>query len=111
MIPVTLGLIRTRVRPVTALFLGWFGPRGVASILYIFTVLEAEDLVGLPIIYTAAMITVLFSIFAHGLTAAPLANLYGKRMANEEAIKPDASEKAEVSEMPLRVQPKQENAS
>ena len=106
MVPVALSLIGTKVKPVTVLFLGWFGPRGVASILYIFTVLDAEELTGLPIIYTAAMITVLFSIFAHGLTAAPLANLYGKRMANEEAVKPDASEKAEVPEMPLRVQSK-----
>ena len=68
MVPVAFSLIRTKVKPVTVLFLGWFGPRGVASILYIFTVLEAEELVVLPIIYTAAMITVLFSIFAHGLT-------------------------------------------
>ena len=49
MVPVALSMIRTKVRPVTALFLGWFGPRGVASILYIFTVLEAEELAGLPI--------------------------------------------------------------
>jgi NhaP-type Na+/H+ or K+/H+ antiporter len=106
MVPVALSLIGTKLRPLTILFLGWFGPRGVASILYIFTVLDAEGLNGGPIIYTTVMITVLFSIFAHGITAAPLAKWYGQKMADEDSMQPDAVEQAQVSEMPLRVQPK-----
>lgn len=106
MVPVALSLIGTKVRPLTTLFLGWFGPRGVASILYIFTVLDAGGLTGGPIIYTTVMITVLFSIFAHGITAAPLAKWYGQKMADEDSLQPDAAEQAQVSEMPLRVQPK-----
>jgi hypothetical protein len=48
------------------------------------------------------MITVLFSIFAHGMTAAPGARLYARRMANEEVVAADAAEHEEVPEMPLR---------
>ena len=106
MIPVALSLIGTRVKPVTTLFLGWFGPRGVASILYTFTVVDTEGLPGVQLITTVVMITVLFSIFAHGITAAPLAKWYGQKMADEEKVQPDATEKGHVPEMPLRVKPK-----
>ena len=106
MIPVALSLIGTQVKPVTTLFLGWFGPRGVASILYTFTVVDAEGLAGVQLITTVVMITVLFSIFAHGITAAPLAKWYGQKMADEEKVQTDATEKKHVPEMPLRVKPK-----
>ena len=106
MIPVAISLIGTKVKPVTTLFVGWFGPRGVASILYAFTVVDVEDLAGVPLITTVVMITVLLSVFAHGLTAAPGARWYGQKMADEERVKPDAAEKSNVPEMPLRVQPK-----
>ncbi|MFC2037124.1 cation:proton antiporter [Chloroflexota bacterium] len=103
MVPAAIGLIGSKVRPITSLFLGWFGPRGVASILYIFTILDTEALEGKELIYAVTMITVLFSIFAHGVTAAPLANWYGKRVA--EAEEPDSAEQQEVPEMPLRAYP------
>jgi len=106
MVPVAISLTGTRVRPVTTLFIGWFGPRGLASILYIFTVLGAEGLAGMPIIYGTVMITVLFSIFAHGLTAVPGANWYGQKMADYESAQPDATENVLVPEMPLRIQPR-----
>jgi NhaP-type Na+/H+ or K+/H+ antiporter len=82
--------------------LGWFGPRGIASILYVFIVLEAEGLSGHQLIYNVVMVTVLFSIFAHGLTAAPAASWYGRKMADENVVQPDAAEKVQVPEMPLR---------
>ena len=104
MVPVAISLIGSKVRPVTVLFLGWFGPRGIASILYVFIMLEAEGLLASEIISTVAMITVLFSIFAHGMTAAPAARSYGRRMADEATVAPDAEEHAEVPEMPLRVE-------
>ena len=57
-------------------------------------------------IYAVAMITVLLSIYVHGATAAPGARWYGERMADEERVSADAAEKARVSEMPLRVAPR-----
>jgi NhaP-type Na+/H+ or K+/H+ antiporter len=106
MVAVVISMIGARVRPITTAFLGWFGPRGVASILYIFTVLDAEAVPGVDLIYDVAMITVLFSIYAHGVTAAPGAKWYGRRMAEIDEERRDVSEMSEVSEMPLRVEAK-----
>ncbi len=96
---VGVSLIRTKVRPETTGFLGWFGPRGVASILYIFTVLD-EDLAGETLIYNIVMLTVLISIFAHGVTAAPGANWYARRVAG--VTEAEATEMVDVPEMPVR---------
>jgi NhaP-type Na+/H+ or K+/H+ antiporter len=96
---VGLGLIRTKVQPVTTGFIGWFGPRGIASILYIFTVLE-EDLAGESLIYDVVMLTVLISIFAHGVTAAPGAKWYAKRVKG--VLESEGAEMKEVPEMPVR---------
>jgi NhaP-type Na+/H+ or K+/H+ antiporter len=106
MLPVAISMIGARVRPITTGFLGWFGPRGIASILYIFTVLDAEGIPGVDLIYDVAMITVLFSIYVHGVTAAPGARWYGGRMAAIEEEKPDAKEMEKVPTMPLRVEAK-----
>ena len=102
MLPVAISTIGARVRPITTSFVGWFGPRGLASILYIFTVLDAEGIAGVDLIYDVAMVTVLFSIYAHGVTAAPAAKWYGRRMAEIDEEHRDLREMGEVSEMPLR---------
>ena len=72
---VALSLVGRKLQPLTVGFLGWFGPRGIASILYVFIVMES-DLDGMDIIYDTVMLTVLISIFAHGMTAAPGAKWY-----------------------------------
>ena len=102
LVPVAISLIGSGIRPGTVLFLGWFGPRGVASILYVFIVLDAEGLVASDAIFAVVMVTVVLSVFAHGMTAAPAARRYGRRMADEEVVAPDAEEHALVPEMPLR---------
>jgi NhaP-type Na+/H+ or K+/H+ antiporter len=99
LLAVSVGLFRTKVKPVTAGFIGWFGPRGIASILYIFTVLE-EDLPGESLIYNVVMLTVLISIFAHGITATPGAKWYAKQV--EGVAESEGTEMQEVPEMPVR---------
>ncbi|MGB3714098.1 MAG: cation:proton antiporter [Candidatus Promineifilaceae bacterium] len=99
---VGISLIRSKVKPVTTGFIGWFGPRGVASILYIFTVLE-EDLQRESLIYGVVMLTVLISIFAHGLSAGPGAKWYAKRV--EGVVESEGTEMQEVPEMPVRAGP------
>ena len=99
---VGISMIGAKIRPITNLFLGWFGPRGIASILYVFIVLESENLPGLELIYSVTMITVLLSIFLHGVTAATLANRYGVRMERVDENQIDTPETEVVSEMPLR---------
>jgi NhaP-type Na+/H+ or K+/H+ antiporter len=101
MIPVAISMIGAGISKETIGFLGWFGPRGTASILYLFTVIEVEELPGMEIEYAATLITVLFSVFAHGITAAPGARWYGRIMSADEA-EDGIAELAEVPEMPVR---------
>lgn len=95
LIPVALALVRTRLAPATVLFMGWFGPRGLASIVLGLFFLEQEaHLPGQPLIEIAITATVLLSIFAHGISAAPLTRLYARRI---ESVDADAPELAEVA--------------
>jgi sodium/hydrogen antiporter len=72
MAPVALALQGTGLSRATVLFTGWFGPRGLASIVLGLVYLEREtELAGTPTIRLAVLATVLLSIFAHGLTAQP----------------------------------------
>lgn len=77
--PVAVALIGTGVRAPTVAFLGWFGPRGVATI--VFALLAVEELgVDDPAVVDVAGVTtlvVLVSVFAHGLSAGPLSARYG----------------------------------
>ena len=70
------------------LFIGWFGPRGLASIVLGLVYLEQEtQQPGEPTIRLAVMLTVLGSIFAHGLSAMPGMDIFARTMSN---IAPDA---------------------
>ena len=104
MLPVAISLLGTNLQPVSVLFMGWFGPRGIASILYVLTVVAAEELAARDTIYTAVMITVLVSVLAHGLTAAPFSDHYGKRIAQLDEKGEAESEMLPVPEMPTRAQ-------
>ena len=86
MVPVALGLMRTGFRPATVAFMGWFGPRGLASV--VFTLIAVEALHGqgavAPELFQVATWTVLLSVFAHGLSARPLAAGYGSWIRTKE---------------------------
>ena len=80
MLPVAIALAGTRLGRPAVLFIGWFGPRGLASV--VFGLLALEDLAepaAKPAI-TVIAFTVLLSVLAHGLTADPLASRYGPRL-------------------------------
>ncbi len=77
MLPVALSMIGTGLRLPTVTFLGWFGPRGLASLLFALLVIEDLDLVFSGRLEDVVSVTVLFSILLHGLTAAPLSARYG----------------------------------
>jgi sodium/hydrogen antiporter len=82
MIPVALALAGTGLSPATLLFVGWFGPRGLASIVLGLVYLERHaNLPGESTIRLAVMATVLVSIFAHGLSAMRGIELYARRIA------------------------------
>jgi NhaP-type Na+/H+ or K+/H+ antiporter len=76
MIPVAIAMLGTRARPPTVLFLGWFGPRGLASIVFGVVVVEAAGLPHTSELVVALTVTVALSVVAHGLSAAPLTRRY-----------------------------------
>lgn len=79
MLPVMISLIGAKLDLATMAFIAWFGPRGIASILYVLIVAhELGSIQGFETIYAVVTVTVLMSILAHGLTAQPLANWYAK---------------------------------
>ncbi len=82
MLPVAISFIGTKLGRDTVLFIGWFGPRGLASI--VLALLALEELKVFPgdtTFITVVFLTVLLSVFAHGLTASPLSNLYARRIS------------------------------
>jgi len=90
MIPVTLALAGTGLSRATVLFVGWFGPRGLASIVLGLVYLERHaNLPGEPTIRLAVMATVLLSVFAHGLSALPGIDFYARRIATLDPHAPE----------------------
>ena len=83
MIPVALSLAGARLGRRTVLFIGWFGPRGLASV--VFALLAVEQLgPGAESAVVVIVLTVALSVLTHGLTAGPLAARYGSRVARPD---------------------------
>ena len=78
MVPVAIAMLGSHARLPTLGFLGWFGPRGLASIVFAVIVVEESTLPHEHLIALAIYLTVGLSVFAHGLTASPLADRYGR---------------------------------
>ncbi|RLB51182.1 MAG: sodium:proton antiporter [Deltaproteobacteria bacterium] len=82
MLPVFLSLTGMGLGSMTKLFVGWFGPRGLASVVFCVLVVDA-DLPGGTVLTGVAAWTIIGSVLAHGISASPLANAYAKRLAGE----------------------------
>lgn len=82
MLPVAISLIGTRVHPGTCLFIGWFGPRGVASIVLAMVLIQEKSVPAREEIFAIAVATVALSVFCHGLTSFPIANQYANHADN-----------------------------
>jgi len=103
MVPVAIAVLGLGLRASTVAFLGWFGPRGLASVILALVVVEDEpQLTGLSQLFLTMTVAVLLSVFAHGITAAPLTRRYA-RIA--DALGPDAPELRSVLELPTRRRP------
>jgi sodium/hydrogen antiporter len=100
LVPAALALRGSKLRRDTVAFMGWFGPRGLASV--VFTLMAVEQLEGAGAHSTSlvevATWTILLSVMAHGLTAGPFARSYGSRISRS----PEAIELASVPEPRVR---------
>ena len=98
MVPVALALIGAKLGWATTAFVGWFGPRGLASV--VFGLLALEDLdekVASPAVAVITA-TVLLSVIAHGVSAEPLARRYGAASAHAGR----GTDSATLPEVPTR---------
>jgi NhaP-type Na+/H+ or K+/H+ antiporter len=77
MVPVALAMVGAGARAPAIGFLGWFGPRGLASIVFAVIVVEESQLPHEALLVDAIYLTVGLSVLAHGLTAAPLSARLG----------------------------------
>lgn len=99
MLPVAIAMLGTRARRPTLGFMGWFGPRGLASIVFAVIVVEEANLPHEHLIALAIYLTVGLSVLAHGLTAAPFADRYARwyEQHPRDAAPPMESIPAEVT--------------
>lgn len=79
MLPVALSLLGTRLSWGTIGFIGWFGPRGIASILYVLLVIIELGSTGYEKMISVIALTVMLSTFLHGITANPFSRLYREK--------------------------------
>ncbi|HEU5211710.1 MAG TPA: cation:proton antiporter [Gaiellaceae bacterium] len=103
MVPVALALLGTGARRPTVGFVGWFGPRGLASIVFAVLIVEATgELPNEGVVLTTVFVTVGLSVLLHGLTAAPLARRYADWFAGHPRRESLAVESGEVPVAPWR---------
>ncbi len=76
MLPVAIAMLGTGARRPTSAFLGWFGPRGLASIVFAVIVVDESHLPHVQTILLAAYATIGLSVLAHGVSAAPFTDRY-----------------------------------
>ena len=101
MLPVAISLRRTRLRSPTVAFIGWFGPRGLASI--VLALVALGDGGGPPpfgaTVVAAVALTIALSVIAHGLSAGPAVARYGAFVAT---LPDDAAEHKQTTELRTR---------
>ncbi|HEX4820147.1 MAG TPA: cation:proton antiporter [Acidimicrobiales bacterium] len=78
MIPVAIAMVGSQARPPTVVFLGWFGPRGLASIVFGVVVVDGAQLPHVATLVLTITVTVTVSVLVHGITAAPSARRYAE---------------------------------
>jgi NhaP-type Na+/H+ or K+/H+ antiporter len=103
MVPVALSVAGLGFHRATKLYVGWFGPRGLASIIFGLFVLEEAE--GAPFARDVSLVTtwtVVASVVLHGVTAAPITAWYATHSERLAAETPDTAEMEPVAELPVR---------
>jgi len=100
MAPVALAMTGARLRPDTIALMGWFGPRGLASVVFTLLAFLQFEEAGRPVdtLMTVAVWTILLSVVAHGLSANPLAAWYARRLQAASGPIPELANLPELRE-------------
>lgn len=103
MVPIAVSLTGVGLHRDSIAFLGWFGPRGLASIIFGLIIIEESGIPGADDVFLVITWTVALSAVAHGFSARPLSRWYANHVAGLTASDRDVAETVEVSEQHLRV--------
>lgn len=110
MVPVAVSLIGTGMEARSAAYIGWFGPRGLASLVFAGSVVYAAEPEAASFIIATASTVVAMSVVAHGVTSVPWSRSYARWYGRQSETDADMSESMEVEHMPnrrrLQVEPK-----
>jgi len=101
MVSVALAMLGSGARRPTVAFMGWFGPRGLATLVFAVLVIDANVAHG-DVIASAAIVGVVLSVFAHGFSAPPLVSAYANWFAHNP--KPVPMETGHVHQHATRLQ-------
>ena len=102
MVPVAIACVGLGLDRRTVAFIGWFGPRGLASVIFALLAFDTLDDPDGNRVLAAVMITVVASVIAHGVSASPLAARYGATIA---ALRPHGPESAPAPHLAARSLP------
>lgn len=103
MLGVAIALKGLKLQLDSTLFIGWFGPRGIASIVYGLLIVDKGNLPGSQLMFTTMVVTVSISVFAHGLTAFPGVKWYANRISDKEHLHDRMPEMKSVTELAVRL--------
>ena len=82
MVPVAISMIGSKLDWKTVAFIGWFGPRGIASVLYLLMAVAAIGIEGHETVMSVIVLTIAISVYAHGISAMPLSRRYGRSISS-----------------------------
>lgn len=102
MLPVAISMIGTGLRPPTVLYMGWFGPRGLASLIFAAIVIEEVDIPATDLMVNIVILTVALSILLHGITAYLGSNAYADWYEQQEDDHDEMHESKDVESIQQR---------
>jgi NhaP-type Na+/H+ or K+/H+ antiporter len=99
MAPVALSLLGKKLHASTLLFVGWFGPRGLASVVFLIMGLQGLSQAGedTTLLATTAGWTILLSVVLHGVSAGPVAAWYATQAQQFSPGSPELGPSSQVS--------------
>ena len=100
--PVALSLVGAGLDRVTVLFVGWFGPRGLASVVFGLLAVDSLAPAQAKTVLAAVTLTIALSVLLHGVSASPLASRYGAYAAGLRPKGPEHAEAAPITTRSLR---------
>jgi NhaP-type Na+/H+ or K+/H+ antiporter len=100
-LPVAVAMSGSGLRSQSVLYLGWFGPRGLASIILVATIVEESELAGSETITLVMAATVGLSIYAHGASAWWGSNRYADWYESQGDHAAELPESDEVAHVPV----------